>query len=116
MLPLLNAARSTRHLIACRHAAARGLSASPPPPETPSVSLSYGLKHLHGDDKAAPNKSPIGSILATFVFFGLAAGLGWGLAQPKETAAQLSEAASTASAYARALVTGEAEEEAEEEE
>ncbi|KAJ1617356.1 hypothetical protein T492DRAFT_917720, partial [Pavlovales sp. CCMP2436] len=87
---------------------ARGLAAAalpaPPPAaqSAPSGSLAYGLRHLRGETKAPAPRSPMGYLLGTFVWFGFAAGLGWAVAQPMETAGQIGEAATAAFEAAKA--------------
>lgn len=94
---------------------ARGLGApagsSPPPPPPglpppPSGSLAFGLKHLRGDDRAPAHRSPIWMIMSSMMFFGLAGGAGWALAQPAETVEQLGEAWSEASGFVKSLLPG----------
>jgi hypothetical protein len=84
---------------------ARAFSASAAP-SAPSTSLAYGLKHLRGESKALANRSPIPGILGTCVFFSAASLVGWGIAQPQDSAARLSEVATAATDYVKVLVLG----------
>lgn len=90
-----------------------GASASPAP-SAPSTSLAYGLKHLRGESKARAHGWPLFGIVGTCVVFSGATLLGWGIAQPADTAARLSEATTAATDYVKALVSGAAPESGEE--
>lgn len=84
--------------------ARRALSSSPSAP--PPGSLAHGLRHLRGETKASANRSPLGSIVGTLVVFGLAGGVGWAAAQPRQTAEQVVEAWAQASELAKGLLPG----------
>lgn len=84
--------------------ARRALSSSPSAP--PPGSLAHGLRHLRGETKASANRSPLGSIVGTLVVFGLAGGVGWTAAQPRQTAEQVVEAWAQASELAKGLLPG----------
>jgi hypothetical protein len=93
---LFRAAPARRRLGSVAPARAFGSAAPAPPAPPASGSLAWGLNHLRGETKAPAHKSPMGGILGTFVWFGLAGGLGWAVAQPGQAAEQLGEAATAA--------------------
>lgn len=100
-------AAQRRITIAARRVTTRAFGASASEaPAAPSTSLAYGLKHLRGEAKARANRSPLPGIVGTCVFFSAASLLGWGIAQPEDTATRLGETATAVTDYFKALVTG----------